>query len=97
MGELLLPGSFDETLTALVRGLSAGRVLRVVNFHATPSYRRAEYRRQFETYARLFAPITWENFDSAFDGTWADFHPDPSWPVPATLPPGWDRPRASRP
>jgi peptidoglycan/xylan/chitin deacetylase (PgdA/CDA1 family) len=75
MGELLLPGSFDETLDALLRGLSAGRMLRVVNFHATPSWRREEYRRQFEAYARLFAPITFENFDSAFDGTWADPRP----------------------
>jgi len=28
-----------------------------------------------------------------FDGTWCDFRPDPSWPVPRR-PPGWDRPRA---
>ncbi|RZU49757.1 uncharacterized protein DUF402 [Krasilnikovia cinnamomea] len=27
-----------------------------------------------------------------FDGTWTDFHPDPAWPVPHALPPGWDRP-----
>ncbi|MEO3788365.1 DUF402 domain-containing protein [Actinocorallia sp. B10E7] len=31
-----------------------------------------------------------------FDGTWCDFRPDPSWPVPDELPPGWDRPRARR-
>jgi hypothetical protein len=31
-----------------------------------------------------------------FDGTWTDFTPDPSWPVP-DLPPGWDRPTAARP
>lgn len=30
-----------------------------------------------------------------FDGTWTDFRPDPSWPIPE-LPPGWDRPVASR-
>jgi hypothetical protein len=30
-----------------------------------------------------------------FDGTWTDFAPDPSWPVPRSLPPGWDRPPAS--
>jgi predicted RNA-binding protein associated with RNAse of E/G family len=30
-----------------------------------------------------------------FDGTWTDFVPDPSWPVPRSLPPGWDRPPAS--
>jgi hypothetical protein len=31
-----------------------------------------------------------------FDGTWTDFHPDPSWPIPTTLPAGWDRPHARR-
>jgi uncharacterized protein DUF402 len=29
-----------------------------------------------------------------FDGSWCDFRPDPAWPVPASLPVGWDRPRA---
>lgn len=29
-----------------------------------------------------------------FDGSWCDFRPPPSWTVPATLPPGWDRRRA---
>lgn len=75
MGKLLLPGSFDEALGKLVGGLAAGRVLRVVNFHATPRYREAQYRRQMEAYARLFAPIAPDNFDSAFDGTWADPRP----------------------
>ncbi|HEX8344270.1 MAG TPA: DUF402 domain-containing protein [Actinoplanes sp.] len=27
-----------------------------------------------------------------FDGTWTDFSPDESWPVPTALPTGWDRP-----
>lgn len=31
-----------------------------------------------------------------FDGTRTDFRPDPSWTVPLTMPPGWDRPRAYR-
>ncbi|GIE84118.1 DUF402 domain-containing protein [Actinoplanes regularis] len=31
-----------------------------------------------------------------FDGTWTDFRPDPSWPVPAELPTGWDRPVVAR-
>jgi hypothetical protein len=26
-----------------------------------------------------------------FDGTWTDFRPDPSWPVPDSVPEGWDR------
>ena len=75
MGKLRLPGSADETLGALVGGLAAGRVIRVVNFHATPRYRADQYRRQMEAYARLFAPITHLTFDSAFDGTWSDPRP----------------------
>ncbi|WP_250001740.1 DUF402 domain-containing protein [Actinoplanes sp. M2I2] len=31
-----------------------------------------------------------------FDGTWTDFRPDPSWPVPTALPAGWDRPVVAR-
>jgi hypothetical protein len=31
-----------------------------------------------------------------FDGTWTDFEPDPAWPVPATIAPGWDRPPVPR-
>jgi hypothetical protein len=34
--------------------------------------------------------------DFPFDGTWTDFQPDPSWPVPASLPPGWNRPAEPR-
>ncbi|BCJ54707.1 hypothetical protein Asp14428_61820 [Actinoplanes sp. NBRC 14428] len=34
--------------------------------------------------------------DFPFDGTWTDFVPDPAWPVPATVPPGWDRPPVPR-
>ena len=29
-----------------------------------------------------------------FDGTWCDFQPDPSWPVPPLPPAGWDTPPA---
>ena len=75
MGKLRLPGTVDETLGALVGGLAAGRMIRVVNFHATPRYRADQYRRQIEAYARLFAPITPETFGQAFDGTWADPRP----------------------
>jgi hypothetical protein len=35
--------------------------------------------------------------DFPFDGTWTDYHPDPTWPVTTALPPGWDRPAADRP
>ena len=33
--------------------------------------------------------------DFPFDGTWADFVPAESWPVPTELPAGWDRPAAA--
>ena len=36
-----------------------------------------------------------EAADFPFDGTWTDFVPDPSWPVPRSLPPGWNRPPAA--
>jgi hypothetical protein len=29
-----------------------------------------------------------------FDGTMTDYRPDPSWPIPTEMPPGWDRPSA---
>ncbi len=34
--------------------------------------------------------------DFPFDGTWTDFHPDPSWVTPLSLPDGWDRPVVAR-
>ena len=34
--------------------------------------------------------------DFPFDGTWTDFHPDPAWPIPSTVPPGWNRPAVLR-
>ena len=40
--------------------------------------------------ARVVALIEAGKFP--FDGTWCDFRPDPTWPVPSALPSGWDRP-----
>jgi predicted RNA-binding protein associated with RNAse of E/G family len=34
--------------------------------------------------------------DFPFDGTWTGFEPDPAWPTPTDLPPGWDRPVVAR-
>jgi len=31
-----------------------------------------------------------------FDGSWCDFRPDPTWPLPALPRTGWDRPRAGQ-
>lgn len=70
MSELLLSGSAHSVIAEIVEGIARARTVRVVNFHATPSYRRAEYQRQIEAYARRFEPITRANFAAAVDGTW---------------------------
>lgn len=75
MSRLLLPGTADDAVAQIVAGHAAGRTMRVVNFHATPAYRQVEFRRQMEVYAQLFAPITRHNFDSAYDGSWAQDKP----------------------
>lgn len=67
---LLLPIPAADVVGEIVSGLSAGRRFQVVNFHATPRYREAEFRRQVETYARLFEPVTAENFEAALFGPW---------------------------
>src|SRR4028119_1630010 len=69
------PGAHSRAPRRPLAGRAAGRVLRVVNFHATPRYRAEEYRRQIAAYARLFEPITFQKFDSAFDGTWPHVRP----------------------
>jgi hypothetical protein len=48
---------------ALARALSQGPLVRVVNFHLTPVWRRDEYDRHFALYANYFAPVTEEDLD----------------------------------
>lgn len=80
MGDrLLLPHSPQLAIAELVRGLAERGAFRVVNFHATPRYREAEWRRQIAHYARYFDPVTPDNFDRAL------FDPWPS-PRPALMP-----------
>jgi hypothetical protein len=68
--ELLLPTGAPPVVADLARGMAQSRAVRLVNFHATPRYREAEYRRQIETLARHFEPITPANFETAVDGRW---------------------------
>lgn len=68
---LLLPGTADEAIEAIVRGYAAGGAVRVVNFHATPSYRAEEYRRQIALYARYFTPMNEGDLDEVFAGAWS--------------------------
>jgi len=44
--------------------------------------------------ARVIKKI--EAAEFPFDQTWTDFQPDPAWPTPTELPPGWDRPVVAR-
>lgn len=56
---------------ALARDLSRGPLLRVVNFHLTPAWRRDQYDRQFALYAKFFAPVTEDDLDAFLaSGRW---------------------------
>lgn len=73
--ELLLPTTAPAVLADLATGMASSREIRLVNFHATPRYREAEFRRQIEEYSRIFVPITPENFAGAVDGRWEHTRP----------------------
>lgn len=67
----LLPDSVQETVRFLQDGLAGGRHIQVVNFHATPSYRRDEYRRQMEALAKRYSAMTLADLDDFFAGRWS--------------------------
>jgi len=73
--EILLPAAAPSVLADLTAGMARSRTVRLVNFHATPRYREAEFRRQIEEYARLFEPITPVNFAAAVEGRWEHERP----------------------
>ncbi len=73
--ELLLPTTAPPVLADLATGMARSREIRLVNFHATPRYREAEFRRQIEEYSRIFVPITPDNFAAAVDGRWGHARP----------------------
>ena len=72
--ELLLPAA-PPVLADLAVGMARSRAIRLVNFHATPRYREAEFRRQIEEYAQTFEPITPANFAAAVEGRWEHARP----------------------
>ncbi len=76
---LSLPAAAPPVLRELAAGLARSRAIRLVNFHATPRYREAEYRRQIAALARDFEPITPANFAAAIDGKW-------DYPRPGLMP-----------
>lgn len=70
-----LPDTASPTLREVVAGMADGRAIRAVNFHATPRYREAEFRRQIAAYAETFEPVTGENFAAAVAGDWPHARP----------------------
>lgn len=73
--ELLLPAAAPPVLSELAAAMARSRAIRLVNFHATPRYREAEFRRQMEAFAQAFEPITPANFASAVEGRWQHDRP----------------------
>lgn len=65
-----MPDEADAVLVEIAAGMAGSRAIRAVNFHATPCYREAEFRRQIAAYAEAFEPVTRENFAAAVAGDW---------------------------
>lgn len=53
-----LPRSPAETAAELAQGLRNGRAFRLINFHATPATRRAEYRAQIAACAGRYSSLS---------------------------------------
>lgn len=68
--DLSLPPTAPPVLTEIAEGMAGSRAIRAVNFHATPLYHAAEFRRQIAAYARAFEPVTPANFAAAIAGDW---------------------------
>ena len=68
---LPLPETAPPVLAELVAGMAHSRAIRLINFHATPRYREAEFRKQIAAYAHAFEPITPANFAAAVEGRWS--------------------------
>ena len=65
---ILLPRSATETAIELARGLRNGRAFRLINFHATPSTRRAEYRSQIAACAGRYSSLSAEGLHRVMSG-----------------------------
>ena len=70
---ILLPRTAAETAVELARGLRNGRAFRLLNFHATPSTRRMEYRRQIAACAGHYSSLSSEGLHRVMtDGAMPD-------------------------
>ncbi|MEO8244019.1 MAG: polysaccharide deacetylase family protein [bacterium] len=63
-----LPRTATETAAELARGLRNGRAFRLINFHATPAGRRAEYRAQIAACAGHYSSLSAEALHSVMAG-----------------------------
>lgn len=66
----LLAKSTRDTVDLWRNGLLSGRHVQVINFHATPSYRRDEYRRQLEACAKHYSSMNVADLGDFFAGRW---------------------------
>ena len=66
----LLAKSTQDTVDLWRNGLLSGRHVQVINFHATPSYRRDEYRRQLEACAKHYSSMNVADLGDFFAGRW---------------------------
>ena len=65
---ILLPRTAAETAVELARGLRNCRAFRLLNFHATPSTRRKEYRRQIAACAGHYSSLSSEGLHRIMAG-----------------------------
>lgn len=65
-----MPDPAHAVLVEIAAGMAGSRAIRAANFHATPRYREAEFRRQIAAYAEAFEPVTRANFAAAIAGDW---------------------------
>ncbi|WP_419807909.1 polysaccharide deacetylase family protein [Sphingomonas sp.] len=71
----LMPAAAPPVLAELAAGMARSQTIRLVNFHATPRYREAEFRRQIEALSHAFEPVTPANFAEAMEGRWSHERP----------------------
>jgi len=65
---MILPRSPTETAEELATGLRTGRAIRLINYHATPRTRAAEYRAQISACAGRYASLGEGGMDALMQG-----------------------------
>ena len=66
---IVLPRSPAETAAEIASGFRTGRAIRLINYHATPSTRAAEYRAEIAACAGRFASLGGRGVDELLAGS----------------------------